>query len=262
MLTTMHKDKLEVLVLENRTALGKAAADRVSAKIKELVQQKSVVNIIFAAAPSQNEFLSALITDQSIQWDKLNAFHMDEYLGLPSGAGQLFSSFLTENLFAWVPLASVHCIHADAVNAEKECIRYENLLRKYPADIVCMGIGENTHIAFNDPPVADFHDPRLVKVVELETACRQQQVNDGCFPTIDDVPTHAITLTVPALMGADNLYCMVPGANKAQAIVSTLNEPVSERHPSTILRTHDNAVLFADADSFSLMRISERHVNT
>jgi glucosamine-6-phosphate deaminase len=254
MLQTLKKDKLEVLVLENRPALGKAAAEMVSARIKELLQEKPVINIIFAAAPSQNEFLSALVADESIEWQKINAFHMDEYLGLPSGAAQLFSSFLKKSIFSRVPFASVHCINGGAANPEEECARYADLLRKHPADVVCMGIGENTHIAFNDPPVADFEDTKLVKVVELDRACRQQQVNDGCFPSIDDVPTHALTLTVPALMNATHLYCMVPGANKAEAISYTLNEAISERYPSTILRTHNSAVLFADADSFSLMR--------
>jgi glucosamine-6-phosphate deaminase len=254
MLQTLIKDKLEVLVLENRLALGKASAEQVSARIKQLLQVKPRVNIIFAAAPSQNEFLSVLIEDKSIEWQKINAFHMDEYLGLPTGSSQLFSRFLKESIFNLVPFSSVNCINGNAENPEEECARYTDLLRKFPVDIVCMGIGENTHIAFNDPPVANFKDPKLVKVVKLDTACRQQQVNDGCFPTLDDVPTHAITLTVPALMQATDVYCMVPGKTKAQAIAYTLNEPVSEQYPSTILRTHERAALFVDADSFSLIR--------
>ncbi len=253
MLKRLNKEKLEVLVLENRPALGKTAAGMVAEKIKELLLHQPAINIIFAAAPSQNEFLSALIADEAIEWHRINAFHMDEYLGLPSDAPQLFSSFLKQSIFNRVPFRSVNCIDGLAADPEQECIRYAKLLQKYPADVVCLGIGENTHIAFNDPHVADFNDPQLVKTVELDTACRQQQVNDGCFATINDVPTHAITLTVPALTAAGYLYCMVPGANKAQAIRQTLNEEVSELYPSTILKTHDHAVLFADAASFSLM---------
>jgi glucosamine-6-phosphate deaminase len=253
MLKTMHKDKLEVLVFEDRTTMGLAAAERVGVRIRQLLQEKPFVNIIFAAAPSQDEFLSAMVDDKSIDWQKVNAFHMDEYLGLPVGAPQLFSSFLKHRILDRVPFGSVHCINASTVNPEEECERYAGILREHPADVVCMGIGENTHIAFNDPHVADFKDPAPVKVVELDMACRQQQVNDGCFASIDDVPRHAITLTVPTLMKAADLYCMVPGPNKAQAIFHTLNEKVSEQFPSTILRTHDHAVLFADADSFSLM---------
>jgi glucosamine-6-phosphate deaminase len=242
---------LEVFVLENRAALGKIAADMVSSKIKQLLLTKSAVNIIFAAAPSQNEFLSALVNDDSIEWQKINAFHMDEYLGLPDGAPQLFSSFLKERIFYSVPFRSINCINGNPENAAEECERYTMLLKEYPADMVCMGIGENTHIAFNDPHVANFNDPEFVKTVALDLACRQQQVNDGCFATLQDVPQHAITLTVPALMRAPYLFCMVPGVNKAQAVSFTLNEPVSERYPSTILKTHPGAVLFVDEDSYS-----------
>lgn len=253
MLKTFHKDKLEVFVLEDRHALGKTAAGMVSEKIKQLLLKQPFVNIIFAAAPSQNEFLNALIEDDSIEWQKINAFHMDEYLGLPSDAPQLFSSFLKKSIFYRVPFASVNCINGSVADPEEECIRYSDLLKKYPADIVCMGIGENTHIAFNDPHVANFNDPQLVKVVKLDEACRQQQVNDGCFATFDDVPQYAITLTIPALVNAAHLYCMVPGANKAKAVAYTLNDSVSESYPSTILKTHNSAVLFADVNSFSLM---------
>jgi glucosamine-6-phosphate deaminase len=242
---------LEVFVLESRAALGKIAADMVSSKIKQLLLTKPAINIIFAAAPSQNEFLSALINDDTIEWQKINAFHMDEYLGLPNDASQLFSSFLKERIFYRVPFMSVNCINGNPENAAEECARYAMLLEKYPADMVCMGIGENTHIAFNDPHVANFNDPELVKTVTLDLACRQQQVNDGCFATLQDVPQHAITLTVPALMRASHLFCMVPGINKAQAVNYTLNEPVSERYPSTILKTHPGAVLFVDENSYS-----------
>lgn len=253
----MNRDKIEVLVLENRDVLGKTAAEEVSAKIKDLLMLKPFVNIIFAAAPSQNEFLNNLVADSSIEWPKINAFHMDEYLGLPEGAPQLFSSFLKDSIFDLAPFASVNCIRAQVENAGEECFRYSELLKANPADLVCMGIGENTHIAFNDPHVANFNDPQLVKVVKLDEACRQQQVNDGCFAAIGAVPEEAITLTVPTLMAAPYLFCMVPGLNKAQAIAHTLDEPISEKYPSTILRTHNNVRLFVDEDSFSLIKLRE-----
>lgn len=253
MLKTFYKDKLEVQVLQNRSALGQTAARAVSERISALLLDKPMVNIIFAAAPSQNEFLNALVEDNDVEWKRVNAFHMDEYLGLPAGAPQLFSSFLRKSIFSRVPLASVNCINGNAGDPEEECTRYARLLKEQPADIVCMGIGENTHIAFNDPHVANFNDPQLVKVVELDVPCRQQQVNDGCFASFDEVPQYAITLTVPALIKAAHLYCMVPGKNKAEAIAYTLNAPVSEHYPSTILKTQDGALLFADAESFGLM---------
>ncbi|OOQ59901.1 glucosamine-6-phosphate deaminase [Mucilaginibacter pedocola] len=249
----MKKDKLDVLVAENRAALGHLAAGMAANKIKELLPVKPELNIIFAAAPSQNEFLAALVADESIEWRRINAFHMDEYLGLSEGAPQLFSSFLKESIFDKVPFKSVNCINGSSADALDECERYAALLKTNPADIVCMGIGENTHIAFNDPHVANFKDSQLVKIVELDTACRRQQVNDGCFATLADVPQYALTLTVPALIAAPYIFCMVPGKNKARAIAHTLSTPVTELYPSTILRQHPNAVLFTDADSFSLM---------
>jgi glucosamine-6-phosphate deaminase len=249
----IKKEKLEVLVFENRTSLGGTAAKMVSEKIKQLLVDKPVINMVFAAAPSQNEFLNALASDKSIEWAKINAFHMDEYVGLPAGAPELFSSFLKEKLFGRVPFASVNYINGDLLHVNAECERYSRLLINNPTDIVCMGIGENTHIAFNDPHVANFNDPELVKIVQLDLACRQQQVNDGCFDTLAHVPEYAVTLTIPALMKGTYLFCMVPGVNKATAIQQTLVQPVSEIFPSTILKTHDNAILFVDNDSYSLL---------
>lgn len=254
MLKQIQAEKLEVIVLENRASLGQTAAKMVSEKIKELLLNKPVINMIFAAAPSQNEFLDALVSDGSIEWQKINAFHMDEYFGLPHAATQLFSSFLKRMLFERVPFASVNYIDGNAANYKAECERYALLLKNNPVDIVCMGIGENTHIAFNDPHVANFHDPEIIKTVQLDQACRQQQVNDGCFETLDAVPEYALTLTIPALVAASYIFCMVPGANKADAVKYTLQQPVSERYPSTILKAHNNAILFVDADSFSLIK--------
>lgn len=251
MLFSIKKEKLDVLVFENRTALGQTAAKMVSEKIRQLLFTKPAINMIFAAAPSQNEFLDALSNDDRIDWQKINAFHMDEYLGLPRAAPELFGSFLKKKLFDRVAFASVNYINGDLLNYKAECDRYSKLIKNNPADIVCMGIGENTHLAFNDPHVADFNDPEIVKMVQLDLACRQQQVNDGCFDTLNDVPEYAITLTIPALMSGTYIYCMVPGSNKAAAVKHTLDEPVSDYYPSTILKTHNNAMLFLDQDSFS-----------
>ncbi|PUZ25652.1 glucosamine-6-phosphate deaminase [Chitinophaga parva] len=236
------KDNLTVHVSPTRQALGRHAAALVAQYLQVLTAAKSEVNVIFAAAPSQNEFLAALVADPEIQWHKINAFHMDEYIGLPADAPQGFGNFLRTRIFEQVPFASVHYL-GDNIDA------YTQLLELHKPDVVCMGIGENTHIAFNDPP-ADFLDTALVKKVTLDHACRQQQVNDGCFASIEQVPTHAITLTIPALMQAGAIFCMVPGPTKRQAVYHTLTEPVSETYPSTILRTHANAVLFVDEQSY------------
>jgi glucosamine-6-phosphate deaminase len=244
----MRINKLTVQVYPDRAGMGSAAAASVIEKIIELLGSQDTINIIFAAAPSQNEFLQEL-RQAPLEWDRIRAFHMDEYIGLPPEAVQGFGNFLREHLFDSVPFLAVHYIDGDALDLKKECERYGELLEKYPADIVCMGIGENGHIAFNDPPVADFDDPYAVKVVELDLPCRQQQVNDGCFSELRSVPTHAITLTIPALMSATYIYCMVPGRTKAEAVFNTLHREVVEAYPATVLRNHEHAILFLDAMS-------------
>ena len=242
--------KLHVMVYPDRNASGATAAEAIAAEVNELLKEKDEVNIIFAAAPSQNEVLSALKT-KDLEWNRINAFHMDEYVGLPANAPQSFGTFLSNALFSHLPFKSVHLINGNAEDAEIECARYAALLERYPADIVILGIGENGHIAFNDPPVADFHDPLMVKKVELDMACRRQQVNDGCFTSIDEVPTHAITLTVPALMRGKSLHCVVPGPTKIDAVDNTIHREVREQYPSTILRKHPRAALYLDEVSAS-----------
>lgn len=242
-------DQLNVQVCANRAAMGRESAILVSGRINELLAQQEYINIIFAAAPSQNEFFAALRTQTRVDWRRINAFHMDEYTGLPGNAPQSFGSFLKEKLFGWMPFNSVNYINGNATDLKTECDRYSRLLTQYPPDIVCMGIGENGHIAFNDPHVADFDDPHMVKIVELDAECRQQQVNDACFSGLEQVPTHALTLTVPALMAGKSVYCMVPGKNKAKAVDRTLNGEIDEQCPASILRKHIHAILFLDKES-------------
>jgi glucosamine-6-phosphate deaminase len=174
---------------------------------------------------------------------------MDEYIGLAPEAPQGFGNFLRERLFEKAGFLAVHYIDGGATDLKKECERYAGLLLNNPPDIVCMGIGENGHIAFNDPPVADFNDRYVVKVVELDLPCRQQQVNDGCFLRLDLVPTHALTLTVPALMAGRFIYCIVPGPLKAEAVYNTLYQEIGEKCPASVLRRHPHAELFLDVDS-------------
>jgi len=246
----INKDKLNVKIYSGRPELGAAAAEILTDKISELLKTKEYINIIFASAPSQNEFLAELLK-KDIEWARINAFHMDEYVGLDKDAPQGFGNFLKDRLFSKVSCREVHYLNGNASDLKEECKRYSDLLIKYPTDIVCLGIGENTHLAFNDPHVADFNDPEIVKVVDLDQDCRAQQVNDGCFKTIDDVPTLALTITMPALFKSTYAYAIVPGKFKANAIYHTLNSDISELYPSTILRRHDHAVLFIDEDSAS-----------
>jgi glucosamine-6-phosphate deaminase len=246
-------DNINVRIYSGRAELGKDAANIAGEQIRRLLETQKYVNIIFAAAPSQNEFLEALREQHGIDWQQVNAFHMDEYIGLPQGASQSFGTFLKERLFKFLPFNSVNYINGNAHNVSDECKRYTDLLIKYPPDMVCMGIGENGHIAFNDPHVANFNDALMVKVVDLDNACRQQQVNDGCFASLDQVPTHAITLTIPALIAGKFVCCMVPGKNKANAVYNTINGQIDEHCPASILRKHKQAILFLDEDSSSML---------
>ena len=250
---TLKVDKLNVEIYENRVLMGEGAAKAIKARIASLLAEKEEINMIFAAAPSQNDVLKALVEDKSIAWNRVNAYHMDEYIGLDKDAPQGFGNFLKTHIFGLVPFKSVHYIDISAIDPEKEAERYGEILDNNPTDIVVMGIGENGHIAFNDPPVADFKDKKTVKPVELDEVCRNQQVNDGCFASLDDVPTHAITLTVPTLVRAPYLFCIVPAATKANAVYETLNGSVDEHCPASVLRMHDNAILYLDDQSSKLL---------
>lgn len=249
----MKQEFLKVSIYPTRKEMGKNAADAAAQRLRELLQHREEVNIIFAAAASQVEFLDALVLERDIAWERVNAFHMDEYIGLPVSHPQRFGNFLQERIFSKLPLKKVHFLNETADDTEAECTRYAALLQQMPPDVIFMGIGENTHLAFNDPHVADFNDPVLVKIIDLDEPCKQQQVHDGCFPTVADVPSWAYTLTIPALLQSTYIFAMVPGKNKALAIKHTLTEEISEKYPSTSLRNHPNAVLFLDEDSAALI---------
>ena len=209
--------------------------------------------MIFAAAPSQNDVLKALVEDKAIEWNRIHAYHMDEYIGLDKDAPQGFGNFLQSHIFGLVPFKSVNYIDITAQDPDKEAERYGKLLQDNPTDIVIMGIGENGHIAFNDPPVANFSDEKVVKAVKLDEVCRQQQVNDGCFASLDKVPTHALTLTVPTLVKAPWLFCIVPAPTKANAVKETIYGSIDEHCPASVLRTKENAKLYLDNESSKLL---------
>lgn len=237
----LKKDGLNISVFDTRAEMGKAAADDAAACMNHLLNEKEYINVVFAAAPSQNEMLAELVKKE-VDWSRVNAFHMDEYVGLEPGSPQTFRHFLKEHIFDLVPFRQVYYIseHQD---------EYEELLRQYPTDIVCLGIGENGHIAFNDPGEAKFCDTKLLKKVTLDDVCRQQQVNDGCFPDIDSVPKYAYSLTIPALFRADYLFCSVPAVTKREAVRRTVNDEISENCPATVMRRHANAKMYCDRDS-------------
>jgi glucosamine-6-phosphate deaminase len=249
-------DSLEVLVFETRALAGRAGARHVAREIVARQGAAGRANVVFAAAPSQNEFLAGLVAHQEIDWTRVVAFHMDEYLGIGADHPVSFRRYLQEHLFRLVGLGPdrLRLIPGERTDRPlRTCLDYEDLLKAEPTDVVCAGIGENGHLAFNDPPVADFLDPVLVKVVRLDAACRTQQLNDGCFDRIEDVPTHAYTMTIPALLRAPAVSVIVPGPRKANAVLNTLRGPIGEACPATLLRRHPGARLYLDRDAARLV---------
>ncbi len=244
----LNKDKLTIKIFENADMLGKAAAAAVSEKLKTVVAENGFANLILATGASQFQFLEHL-QQHAIDWKKITVFHLDEYKGLPETHPASFRKYLKERILKKVQPEKVYYLNGDAADAEEEVAKYEALLKEHPIDIACIGIGENGHIAFNDPPVANFDDPKLVKVVELDEACRRQQLGEGWFPTLEDVPTHALTLTIPAIMNCKAISCVVPDERKAEAVYNTLNAKIETTCPATILRTHPDAVLYLDEGS-------------
>ncbi len=246
---TVTRDLLTARIFDTRAEMCKVAAEDIANKLNELLAEKEYVNVIFAAAPSQQDMLADLIT-KDVDWSRINAFHMDEYIGLKKDAPQGFGNFLARHIFDKVPFRSVNYINGQTEDVAAECERYTKLLKKFPADLVCLGIGENGHIAFNDPDMADFNDKAMVKPVELDDICRQQQVNDGCFADITEVPKFALTLTCPTLFNASYLFCVVPAPTKADAVREVMTtDRIDEHCPATIMRKHSNAVMYCDSDS-------------
>ncbi len=248
MKVTLKKDSLEIKVSPTRQQMGEIAAKDAVEYIGKLLQVKEEVNIVFAAAPSQNDLLYVLAS-ANLEWGRVNAFHMDEYIGLPLNSKQTFRTYLEEHVFSKINFKSVNYIFNNEDSPENICQSYVELLKINPIDIVFMGIGENGHIAFNDPHVAKFDDSHIVKIVELDQKCRTQQVNDGCFAKIDQVPTHAITLTIPTLLSANKIFCVVPAPTKADAIAALYKGTITEECPASILRNHPAATLYCDLDS-------------
>jgi glucosamine-6-phosphate deaminase len=239
-----------------RSEMGTAAARHFLQQVRRVLTTKPVCRVIFGCAPSQDEFFSGLLAQTKSEpalWSRVEVFHMDDYVGLTEQAPQSFRHYLRTHFLDHVTVAKFHPILGEAAAASDEAARYASLLSQAPIDVIGMGLGENGHIAFNDPPVADFADPLLAKVVEMDETCRQQQVNDGCFPNLDAVPRLAITITVPVFARAGSLVCTVPGSRKARAVRGSLSDPVGPACPGTILRIHPQATLFLDRDSAALL---------
>jgi glucosamine-6-phosphate deaminase len=246
-------DQLPVRIFDDVLALARAAAADAADALRAAIDERGDANVMLATGNSQLVFLAELVTYTDVDWARITAFHMDEYVGLPPTHAASFQRYMRERVAANLPFKEFHYLQGDTGDAEGEARRYAGLLHAHPLDLCCCGIGENGHLAFNDPPVADFDDPLDVKVVALEAASRRQQVAEGHFATTDDVPTHAITVTIPALLRARRLLAIVPEQRKAAPVRTALEGPVSTECPASYLRTQPQATLYLDADSASLL---------
>lgn len=243
-------DKLRVVVADTRDEMGSVAAADAAKYMRQCIADKKNMTAIFAAAPSQNEVLDH-VCHEDIDWAKVTAYHMDEYVGLASDAPERFARYLDAHIFSKVNFAGVNYLAGDDGKLNPV---YNDMFSRNRADICFMGIGENGHIAFNDPPVADLFDTYFAKEVTLDDVCRMQQVHDGCFESFDKVPEKAITLTVPTLLRTGKLICVVPGPTKAKAVYDMLNGPIGTDCPASSLRLHPDATLYIDADAAALLK--------
>lgn len=245
----LYFDKAHVRVSEDREALGRCAGDDIAAVLRDLLRKQAFVNVMFAAAPSQNEVLARLAAAREIDWARIDAWHMDEYIGINPGHPASFANFLHRSIFDRHPFHSINCLDCSCPDPAAEAARYGALLRKIRMDVCVLGIGENGHIAFNDPGAADLADPETVKIVRLDLRCRLQQVNDGAFSSVDQVPETALTVTVPALLAAERMFCCVPGSRKAEAVERALCGPIGPDCPASVLRTKEKMEIYLDRDS-------------
>ena len=241
-------DDLPTFIYESNAALGAAAAAAAEKIIQAAVAERGEANIIVATGNSQLTFLEALRV-KPLDWSKVNVFHMDEYLGLEPTHPASFPQFLRRHFLANITPKAFFPVVSYKRYPENVCHEYALVLRAHPVDLCALGIGENGHLAFNDPPYAEFDDPAWVKVIRLAKASRQQQVGEGHFKSIEEVPTHAITLTIPALLSAKRVLAIVPEARKAEAVYCSLHGPISESCPGSILRRTAHAQLYLDRDS-------------
>jgi glucosamine-6-phosphate deaminase len=246
-----------IVIEDSIETLARDAADAAAAAITSCIAARGTANVMFASGLSQLAFLDELATRAGIDWSRVTGFHMDEYIGIAGDDPNSFARYMRDRIVARVQPGVFHYLDGVAPDPEAECARYGELLAHHPLDLCCLGIGENGHLAFNDPPVADFADAHRVKVVALDDACKRQQVGEGHFPTVDAVPPHAMTVTIPALLAAQTVLAIVPEARKAQAVRDALEGSVSTECPASILQRATHATLYLDRDSAALLTIDQ-----
>jgi glucosamine-6-phosphate deaminase len=250
---TFQVDRLEVRVYGSQPDLALDAAHMVKNHLNESIAARGEAFAIMATGNSQIRFLDELIRLGGVDWSKITLFHMDEYLGMDASHKASFRHYMRERVESRVKPKAFHYIQGEADQPLDECSRYADVLQAQPIDLCCMGVGENGHIAFNDPHVADFHDPWAVKLVKLDLKCRQQQVNEGHFPNVDDMPQFAYTLTIPTLCAVRKIVCIAPEKRKAVPVRDALKGPMNESCPASYLRTQAQAVMLLDEDSAALL---------
>jgi len=251
---SFRADKLQVDIFRTNEEMGRAAASAVAACLRQVLASKETARVILATGNSQFSYTASLLSDFDLPWNRIECFHMDEYVGMDANHPASFRRWMRERVESNAHPRAFHYIRGDSPDPQAECARYAALLAARPIDVISLGVGENGHIAFNDPPVADFNDPVAVKIVPLDEACKQQQVGEGHFPDLAAVPTHAITLTIPTLLNVESIFCLVPEARKAAAVRAALEGPIATACPASILRKSPNARLFLDAQSAALLK--------
>lgn len=251
MATEFNIDQLSVKIYQDQYQLGQAAAALAEHYLHKAIAEKDKVTIILATGASQFEFLAAL-TAKKIDWKKVIAFHLDEYVGLPENHPASFRRYLRQRIIDKVGVGTFYPVEGDKPDPQSECDRIGRILEQHPVDVAFVGIGENGHLAFNDPP-ASFDDVVNYKIVELDDKCRNQQLGEGWFTSIDAVPRQAITMTIPAIMKSKAIICSVPDKRKADAVKNTLTFAIAPEFPASILRKHPQATLFLDHAAASLL---------
>jgi glucosamine-6-phosphate deaminase len=250
---------MEIVIANDAKELGQAAGHAAADLVRQAISKNGSANIILATGTSQFETLNQLISEPGIDWSKVVMFHLDEYIGLPVTAKASFRKYLKERFIEKIPsLKAAHLINGEA-NAQSECKRLGYLIKKHPIDVALVGIGENSHLAFNDPP-ADFETEQPYIIVSLDEACRKQQIDEGWFAAFDDVPKQAISMSIKQIVRSKHIICSVPDSRKAMAVKNTLEQAVSNLYPASILQVHPDCIIFLDGSSAAL--ISENTLST
>lgn len=246
---------MKIIVCDDPESLGRMAACAGADLIRKAIAQRGEATIIVATGASQFEMLKALVAAPNVDWSRVTGFHLDEYLGMPADHPASFCRYLKERFVDRVPLRAFHYVSGIAADPAAECARVGNLIRQHPVDVAFIGIGENGHLAFNDPP-ADFETPEPYLVVQLDEACRRQQSGEGWFATLADVPTRAISMSIPQILMSRHIICSVPDARKAQAVARSVQGPVTPDVPASVLQKHAQTELFLDRASASQLNRS------